>query len=329
MISCNKELESTDAIFQETLSGSMSGDKEAAYRLGWMFFTGTNVSQNYREAACIWHEFVSDYEGHGFAESEDDKFVIAAALAYMNCCRKGIGVGADHEQAIGWAEMLAELGILESQITLSEMYQAGEGCAVDLAGAFFWLSVARLSGARIKRCKLRSLERGMSDEMLRVQHSKIFEKVSQSGKSWISQQRWLTDVLSLYPLGFLVSPRNQDQIRPSRQRTREYTVGTEIQLIEELEVLRKQCYLSKDEFASFVGVSRMTVHTWLAGGAIRRQNRQRLEQRMIQLKALVASSSWPDLSKKLASVIDDQREGRVSAIWRALGVIESVGNNSR
>jgi len=328
MISCNKELESTDPVFQETLSRSMSGDNEAAYKLGWMFFTGTNVSQNYREAACIWHEFVSDHEVDVFARSEATKFAIAAALAYMNCCRKGIGVGADHEQAIGWAEILAELGIVEAQIALSEMYQAGEGCEFNLAGAFFWLSIARLSGARIKRWKLRTLERGMSDNMLREQHLKIFEKISQSGKSWIEQQRWLADVFSSYPLGLLMSPRNQDQVRPSRQRAREYTAGPQIQLIEELEVLRRQCYLSKDEFAAFAGVSRMTFHTWLAGGAIRRKNRQRLEQRRLQLKALLGSSYWPDLSKKLASVIDDQREGRVSAICRALDGIDSVGNDS-
>ena len=110
------------------------GDLDAAYILGWCYYYGVGVQQDYAEAFAWFHTLAED-EG-------DPRAYIFVADAYMN----GQGVEQNYEEALRWYKELALEGDPEISNRLGNYYYHGKITQQDYAEALKWYLLAAEGG---------------------------------------------------------------------------------------------------------------------------------------------------------------------------------------
>jgi TPR repeat protein len=173
-----EETENTTRILAE------KGDKEAQYQLGFMYYHGINVPQDYREA-FKWYSKAAD---QGMAEAqyqlgfmynnrqgvlqnykEAVKWYTKAAEQYQKAAEQGDaaaqyklglmydnghGVAQDYKEATHWYTKAAEHENAEAQAKLGMMYLEGDGVPQDYKEAIKWLTRAAEQGMIEVQCYL-------------------------------------------------------------------------------------------------------------------------------------------------------------------------------
>jgi TPR repeat protein len=126
---------------------------EAQFNLGFMYYKGEGVSQNYPEATK-WLRKAAE-QGHVKAQfllsSIVAKWLRKAAdqgdgysqanlghMYYGGLYYGGLGVPQDYSEAAKWYRKAADQGIASAQTNLGAMYDKGEGVAQDYAEAAKW-----------------------------------------------------------------------------------------------------------------------------------------------------------------------------------------------
>ena len=112
------------------------GNGGAQGLLGYMYYNGEGVVQNYQEAAK-WTKLAAE---QGFVEAQ---------VNLSEMYRKGDGVAQDTREAFKWIKLAAEQGNDFAQFNLGKMYYEGIGVPKDSARAHMWISLSALNGNRI------------------------------------------------------------------------------------------------------------------------------------------------------------------------------------
>ena len=108
------------------------GDAESQSRLGYMYYQGQGVPQDYA-AAPKWYRLAAD---QGNADAQFD-------LAFMYY--EGLGVPQDYAAALKWYRLAAAQGYARAQYSLGYMYANGEGVPQDHVQAHKWLTLATIT----------------------------------------------------------------------------------------------------------------------------------------------------------------------------------------
>jgi TPR repeat protein len=109
------------------------GDAEAQYVLGTLYYDGTGVTQDFKQAAK-WIQIAAE---QGRTEAQ---------LALGNLYFDGEGVTQDYEAAVRWYLLAAKKGNADAQFNMGYMYEYGFGVAKDCAVAQEWYGRAASQG---------------------------------------------------------------------------------------------------------------------------------------------------------------------------------------
>ncbi len=116
------------------LQAAESGAPEAQYNLGYCYFYGNGVAQDYREAVK-WYRLAAE---QGYANAQ---FNLGYSYAH------GEGVTQDYREAVKWYRLAAEQGIAEAQYNLGYCYDQGNGVIQNWEEAYFWYLIAAANGS--------------------------------------------------------------------------------------------------------------------------------------------------------------------------------------
>ena len=119
---------------ENLLEAAALGDLDAAYILGWCYWYGVGVEQNYEEAFAWFYTLA--------AEEGDPRVYIYVADAYYY----GLGVGQDYGEALRWYMLAAEEGDGRAMAMVAQMYREGLGVRQDDTKADKWQSRAAEAG---------------------------------------------------------------------------------------------------------------------------------------------------------------------------------------
>ncbi len=109
------------------------GDAAAQAYLGWCYYAGQGVAQDYAEAVK-WFRKAAE---HGDAEAQ---------FALGSFCETGEGVAQDDAEAVKWYRMAAEQGNADAQWSLSVCYILKRGVPFDAAELAKWVRKAAEQG---------------------------------------------------------------------------------------------------------------------------------------------------------------------------------------
>ncbi len=109
------------------------GDSKAQNALGWMYYQGHGVPQDYKQAVK-WYA-LSVEQGNADAQ-------VNLGLMYD----QGKGVPQDYKLAFLLYKIVAEQGRAEAQNNLGVMYGEGKGVLQDLVLAHMWFNLAASNG---------------------------------------------------------------------------------------------------------------------------------------------------------------------------------------
>lgn len=110
-----------------------SGDARAQYNLGVIYFAGSGVKQDYKEAVRLFT--LSAKQGYGNAQC-------FLGLCYLF----NKGVEQDYEKAVECFRKAAAQGIAEAEFNLGWCYFNGKGVTADQAEALKWFEKAAAKG---------------------------------------------------------------------------------------------------------------------------------------------------------------------------------------
>ena len=114
------------------------GNAEAQNDVGFLYYTGQGVPQDYAEAAR-WYRLAAD---QGLAEAQYN-----LGLMYA----EGEGVPRDDAEAVRWYRLAADQGDAEAQKNLGLMYGLGQGVPQDRVAGHMWLSLAAAQASAEER----------------------------------------------------------------------------------------------------------------------------------------------------------------------------------
>lgn len=120
------------------------GDLEDQARLGYMYFHGQGVPQDYAEAVN-WYHKAADL---GYAKAEN-----GLALMYY----QGKGTPQDYAEALRWYQRAADQGYASAQDSLGSMYFEGEGVPQNYTVALGWYRRAADQGYAAAQYNLGSM----------------------------------------------------------------------------------------------------------------------------------------------------------------------------
>ena len=109
------------------------GDAKAQFNLGFAYYKGDGVTQDYAESAK-WYLKAAD-QGNAKAQFN-------LGVAYGN----GEGVTQDYAEAVKWWRLAADQGNADAQYNLGVAYYSGYGVTQDYAEAHKWLNLAAAAG---------------------------------------------------------------------------------------------------------------------------------------------------------------------------------------
>ncbi len=115
-------------IFQRAQKKAMSGDVNAQYALGNMYYIGAATDIDYKEGLKWFKEAAS--KGHMQSEYE---------LGYIYY--EGRGVKKDLKEALKWFKRAADKGDSKSQLILADIYYSGESGKKDYEKAYYWYKI--------------------------------------------------------------------------------------------------------------------------------------------------------------------------------------------
>jgi TPR repeat protein len=116
----------------------------AQRKLGWMYFAGQGVQQDY-DTAVKWYTLA--------AEQGDATAQYNLGLMY----RKGKGVPQDYKTAVKWFTLSAKQGDADAQYNLGVMYENGRGILQDYVRAHMWINIASIPGESKNASKNRDI----------------------------------------------------------------------------------------------------------------------------------------------------------------------------
>ncbi len=117
------------------------GDAEAQFSLGYMYYNGQGVPQDYKQAVKWYRKAVEQ----GYAMGQ-----LFLGVMYHN----GQGVPQDYKQAVKWYREAAEQGLAVAQGGLGTMYRLGQGVPQDYKQAVKWYREAAEQGLADAQCNL-------------------------------------------------------------------------------------------------------------------------------------------------------------------------------
>ena len=121
------------------------GYVKAQYVLGFSYYFGEGVLQDYTQAVYWWRKAAE--QGH------------AAAQYYLGRAYcKGDGVSQDYTQAVYWWRKAAEQGYSDAQYYLGFAYYCGVGVSADGTQAVYWWRKAAEQGHRMAINSLSNIE---------------------------------------------------------------------------------------------------------------------------------------------------------------------------
>lgn len=126
-------LQAEPSYSEALVQRAKSGDAEAQYDLGWVYYEGEGVIQDYKEAVK-WFRLAAE---QGDAPAQ-------CSLGYMY--GNGDGVIQDYKEAAKWCRLAAEQGDASAQHNLGWMYGKGEGVIQDYKESYFWFLIATANG---------------------------------------------------------------------------------------------------------------------------------------------------------------------------------------
>ncbi len=112
------------------------GNADAQAILGFMYYTGKGVPQNYVQAVK-WYRLAAD---QGYARAQTN-------LGFMY--DSGQGVPRDYVQAVKWYRLAADQGNARAQTNLGVMYRNGQGVPRDYVLAYMWSNLGAAGGDEI------------------------------------------------------------------------------------------------------------------------------------------------------------------------------------
>ena len=110
-----------------------SGDAEAQYNLGNVYYLGEGTPKDYTEAAK-WYRLAAE-QGNATAQNN---------LGVMY--DEGEALPQDDREAVKWYRKAAEQGNATAQYNLGVMYDLGEGVPKDCVKAYAWLNLSAANG---------------------------------------------------------------------------------------------------------------------------------------------------------------------------------------
>ena len=113
---------------------AQQGDAAAQYNLGWFYFNGRGVTQDYKEAA-MWFRLAA---AQGDADAQFN-----LGLMYHN----GQGVTQDYKEAVKLYRLAAAQAGADAQNNLGVMYLNGWGVIQDNVYAHMWSNIAASNGS--------------------------------------------------------------------------------------------------------------------------------------------------------------------------------------
>lgn len=133
-----------DGIDPALLARALSGDSGAQYEIGFCYYDGYGVGQDYRKAV-YWYTKAA---GAGSSEALNDLGV---------CCENGNGLPKDDKKAAFLYTKSAESGNVFAQYNLASCYKNGFGVQTDYSLAVYWYNKAADGGLEIARTALAEL----------------------------------------------------------------------------------------------------------------------------------------------------------------------------
>ncbi len=199
----------TQAI-ADAIAGAKAGDVVAQYNLGYDYYLGQGVTQDYSLAAVWWRKVAEQgnssaqgnlgllyFEGQGVeqddtqaaawyrkaAEQGNPEAQSNLAILYVS----GKGVSQDFQQAAQWSLKSANQNNAVGQCTLGSLYYFGQGVPQSYAEAYFWLdlSVARLNGPDNEKC-----EKNRNESASQLSPAEL-SKVQERAAGWFTEHRVL------------------------------------------------------------------------------------------------------------------------------------------
>jgi uncharacterized protein len=164
----------TDAdrkLFEDTKAKAQKGDAKAQATVGWDFYNGIGVIQDYTEAVKWYREAaeqnnadaqysLGSFYGRGQGVTQDYGEMVkwyhkaaeqglAVAQSDLGCCYyEGQGVPKDEVEAVKWYRKAADQGYAEAQYYLASCYYNGQGVAQDYSEAVkLWRKAAEQNNA--------------------------------------------------------------------------------------------------------------------------------------------------------------------------------------
>jgi hypothetical protein len=123
----------TTVSLKEWQARAERGDASAQYDLGWFYYSGEGLPQNYAEAVK-WTRKAAE-QGHAYAQYNLGCF-------YHN----GQGVSQDYVEEAKWYRRAAEQGIGGAQFAIANAYYFGQGVPQDYSQAVKWFRKAAEQG---------------------------------------------------------------------------------------------------------------------------------------------------------------------------------------
>ena len=115
--------------FKKFREWAEQGDKQAQFKIGYMYQNGQGVVQNYKEAVSWFRKA---------AEQEYEKAQYSLALIYG----EGKGVTQDYKEAARWYRKAAIRGHARAQYNLGQLFLRGDGVVKDYKEASRWFRKA-------------------------------------------------------------------------------------------------------------------------------------------------------------------------------------------
>jgi TPR repeat protein len=130
---CGSEPESPESVFEATLEEANAGTAIAQFNLGFMYYLGEGVPQDYKESAK-WYRKAAE---QGIAMAQ----VYLGVMYYL-----GKGVPQDYKEAAKWYRKAAEQGESNAQNFLGKVYYVGKGVPQDYKESAKWYRKAAEQG---------------------------------------------------------------------------------------------------------------------------------------------------------------------------------------
>lgn len=115
---------------RETIERAMIGDSDEQNSLGYCFYYGENLSQNYTKA-FYWYKVSSTHN--------NPKALYNIGVCFQN----GTGVHQSYKEALIWFKKAAVLGDADAQYNVGQYYRRDKfGIGIDLKESFYWFKKA-------------------------------------------------------------------------------------------------------------------------------------------------------------------------------------------